>query len=185
MEVGGEFLTRSVPLQDDEVGACRPAASPPEPLSRLIVSIKENVAFENAQGSERRQARFDHLPSHTTSTILRQDSQMMQIATPSVVAAKHRAYQLYAVSGNQAKARISIQKGSKLAGIVRFIQPNPFRCAPKTKHGFELAICHARECDIHIIWRRRWGFGKLAGYESQEYRDTKNYRRVRRRTRDE
>ena len=140
-----------LPLQYLEITACRPAALPPKPLCRLVVRIEENAAPENPHRSQRCKAPLDHLTPQTTASILRQDRQVMQIATPSFMAAEHGTNQTWAISGNQTEPRISVQEGPKLFLGVGFVQSHPFHPAPQIEHGFEIAGCHGRECDIHPI----------------------------------
>ena len=108
-----------------------------------------------------RKARFDHLPPQATASILRQDSQVMQITPPPIVAAEHGTDQPRAISGDQAEAWIPIQEGPKLLWGVGFVQSHPFRLAPQIEHGFEIAGCHGRKHNVHgfrvparLPWRR-------------------------------
>ena len=108
-----------------------PATVVPELLPRLVVSIQENIALENPQCCQGCKARFDHLPPQTTASMLGHHGQMMQIATPSIVTAKHGTDQSWAISGNQAEARILIQEGPKVIWGVGFVQPHAIRVLHK------------------------------------------------------
>jgi hypothetical protein len=141
----------SFPLQYLEVATGRPTAAVPKLLSRFVVSIEENVAFENAQGCQRPKAHFDHLPSQATTSILGQDSQVIQITTPTIVAAKDGSYQPRAVSGDQAEARIPIQVRPKLIGSIGLVQPHTACLAPKSKHCIQIVGRHGGYGNVHPI----------------------------------
>src|SRR5271165_5459372 len=141
----------SFPLQYLEVATGRPPATAPKPLPRFVVSIEENVAFENSQGSQRPKALFDHLPCQATTSILGQDRQVIQITTPTIVTAKDGSYQPRTVSGDQVQARIPIQVGPKLIGSVGLVQPHAACLAPKRKHGLQIAGRHGRYGNVPTI----------------------------------
>lgn len=100
------------------------------------------------------QTRLDDFPADASSSILRNDRQMIKKSAATVVAAEHCTDQPRTVSGDKAEFRIAIEKGLKhVQRQVRFRQPDAIRLGPKIMHGVKVGGRHGRVGNVHHYTR--------------------------------
>lgn len=128
--MGDDFLRCSLGrenfLNDHDVVSRQPTEVRPELASGLVVRVNENTAARNAFSFQRDEAGLDQRATDALFLETDIDREVMQIASPTVVATHHRANNLPLHFDNGTEAGITVEEFGDAFARVAVAQAHAF-----------------------------------------------------------